>query len=185
MAEGLSPKHLCDKTLVYAHNIAVMNLSEIDRKHWQPSQHATLLFVIQNGKVLLIHKKRGLGAGKINGPGGRIEPGETPEQGAIREVQEELLITPLNVKYAGRLNFQFVDGFSIRGEVFTATSYDGVPTETREAIPIWKPIDQLPFDKMWQDDRLWMPWMFAGNKFDGWFIFNVEELLEYDIKPMV
>lgn len=39
---------------------------------------ATLMFVIDEarGEVLLIRKKRGLGAGKINGPGGKIDPGK-------------------------------------------------------------------------------------------------------------
>jgi 8-oxo-dGTP diphosphatase len=44
---------------------------------WQPTERANLCFVTRGDEVLLIHKKRGLGAGKINGPGGRIEPGET------------------------------------------------------------------------------------------------------------
>ena len=63
---------------------------KIDWSRWQPTELATLCFVIRDGQILLIHKKRGLGAGKINGPGGRIESGETAEQGAIRETQEEV-----------------------------------------------------------------------------------------------
>jgi len=35
------------------------------------------LFVIRAGQMLLIHKKRGLGAGKINGPDGRLDLGES------------------------------------------------------------------------------------------------------------
>ena len=48
-------------------------VNDIDWTTWQPQQRATLLFVIQGNQVLLIHKKRGLGAGNINGPGGRLE----------------------------------------------------------------------------------------------------------------
>jgi len=73
----------------------------VDWETWVPTERATLLFVIKDGQVLLIHKKKGLGAGKINGPGGRLEPGETPEQAAIREVQEELLVTPVNSRRVG------------------------------------------------------------------------------------
>ena len=40
---------------------------------WRPVHQATLLFVINDGNVLLIRKKRGLGAGKINGPGGKLD----------------------------------------------------------------------------------------------------------------
>ena len=76
-------------------------VSEIDWTSWVPVEKATLLFVLRDGQILLIHKKTGLGAGKINGPGGRIDPGETPRQCAIREVQEELCVTPTGVREGG------------------------------------------------------------------------------------
>ncbi|MFP6630384.1 MAG: NUDIX domain-containing protein, partial [Myxococcota bacterium] len=63
-------------------------VAEIDWQAWTPSEYGTLCFVIRDGRILLIRKKRGLGAGKIVGPGGRVEPGETPLACAIREVQE-------------------------------------------------------------------------------------------------
>ena len=67
------------------------------------SQIETLVFDIDGPQVLLIRKKRGLGAGKINGPGGRLEAGETPEQCAIRETHEEVGIDPQLVSIAGYL----------------------------------------------------------------------------------
>ncbi len=63
------------------------------------------MFIVKDEKILLIEKKRGLGAGKINGPGGKIDPGETPLQAIIRETQEELLITPINPRKLGELWF--------------------------------------------------------------------------------
>ena len=157
-------------------------VSDIDWGRWKPTEKATLLFVIRAGRILLIHKKRGLGAGKINGPGGRIEAGETPRHCAIREVQEELCITATGVKRAGRLHFQFVDNFSIRGDVFTATGYKGTPTETAEAIPHWFPVNRLPFKRMWADDRVWMPLLLAGTPFEGWFIFDGDRMLDHVVK---
>ena len=53
-------------------------VDDVDWDKWNPEVRATLLFVIQEGRILLIHKKRGFGRGKINGPGGKIESGETP-----------------------------------------------------------------------------------------------------------
>ena len=44
---------------------------------WQQGLDATLMFVVRDGKVLLIEKLTGIGKGKINGPGGKIDPGET------------------------------------------------------------------------------------------------------------
>lgn len=144
---------------------------------WTPRERATLLFVIREGRILLIRKKRGLGAGKINGPGGRLEPGETPLQAAIREVQEELGVTPLAVREAGLLRFQFADGHSIEGTVFTAGDCEGTPIETDEAIPLWTPLDAIPYGEMWADDRRWLPHLLAGQRFRGCFLFDGDTML--------
>ena len=162
-------------------NQMFMHFSEINWATWVPRERATLLFVILDGHVLLIHKKKGLGAGKINGPGGRIEPGESPLQAAIREVEEELLVTPTGVREAGELKFQFVDGFSIHGYVFTATDCVGEPTETDEAIPIWTPLDRIPFERMWEDDHVWIPLMLAQKPFVGRFLFEDDTMLGYEL----
>jgi 8-oxo-dGTP diphosphatase len=156
----------------------IQTLADLDWSTWQPREQATLLFVIQNGQALLIHKKTGLGAGNINAPGGRLEPGETPLEAAIREVQEELCITPTGVAYAGELFFQFTDGHSIHGIVFTATGHEGIPTETPEATPLWTPLDHIPYDRMWADDRYWIPLMLEGKPFHGYFIFDNNEMLD-------
>ena len=154
----------------------------IDWTNFTPRDKATLLFVLKDGQILLIRKKRGLGAGKINGPGGRIDPGETAEQCAIREVQEELCITPRLVTHAGELFFQFVDGYSIHAHVFKAGDYDGTPTETDEAVPLWTPVDQIPYEQMWQDDIFWLPAMLDGRKFVGKFVFDGDRMLWKDVR---
>jgi 8-oxo-dGTP diphosphatase len=159
-----------------------VRIEEIDWNSWEPQQRATLLFVIRGGQILLIRKKRGLGAGKINGPGGRIDPGETPLGAAIREVQEELCVTPIGVRYCGELRFQFLDGLSLHGYVFTATDCDGDPQETEEATPLWTPIDSIPYDEMWADDRLWVPLMLAGTRFEGRFLFDGDRMLDHEIE---
>jgi hypothetical protein len=55
-----------------------MKVADIDWDNWQAEMFATLLFIVKKDQVLLIRKKRGLGAGKVNGPGGKIDVGETP-----------------------------------------------------------------------------------------------------------
>ena len=56
--------------------------------------HATLCYIIKNGKILLIKKKKGLGAGVWNGPGGKIESGESVQDCAKRETYEEVNVVP-------------------------------------------------------------------------------------------
>ena len=142
---------------------------------------ANLVFVIEDGKVLLIHKKTGLGAGKINGPGGKLEDGETALESAIREVEEELVITPLHLEEMGVLHFDFVDGLRLECTVFRAFGFDGIPSETREAKPEWFAFDEVPYDRMWADDRYWMPKMLEGKHFTAWFRFDQEEMLSRQV----
>ncbi len=157
------------------------HFEDIDWTHWQPQERATLLFVRHNNQVLLIRKKRGLGAGKINGPGGRLDDGESPLQCAIREVQEELRITPIGVEPRGELAFQFVDGYALFVYVFSATSYEGEPQETDEAAPLWFPINAVPFEQMWADDFIWFPHMLNRRPFRGRFLFDGDVLLGYEV----
>ena len=159
-----------------------MRIDEIDWATWEPEEVATLMFVIKQGRVLLIRKKRGLGAGKINGPGGRLEADETPKDCAIRETSEELCITPLNVGTAGELFFHAEDMPRIHAYVFTATDFTGVPTETEEAIPHWYPIDAVPYEEMWEDDAYWLPAVLAGKMIKGWFTFIEETVLDKKIE---
>ena len=145
-------------------------------QRWTPKDVATLLFVVRDEKILLIHKKRGLGKGKINGPGGRVEAGETPRQCAIREVEEELCVTPVSLRRFGLLDFQFVDGYSLRCHVYRADDCKGTPTETDEAVPLWLDLDAIPYDRMWADDRIWLPMLLAGRDFQGRFLFDGDRM---------
>jgi 8-oxo-dGTP diphosphatase len=157
-------------------------VDDIDWATWRPVDPATLLFVLEGPKILLIRKKRGLGAGKINGPGGRIEPGETPLQGAVREVEEEVGITPAHPQDRGVLRFQFVDGYSLQVHVFVATAHVGVVCETAEAIPHWIDIAAIPYDEMWADDRLWLPHVLDGRAVDGRFVFDGDLMIDHALR---
>ncbi|WP_281646588.1 8-oxo-dGTP diphosphatase [Parendozoicomonas sp. Alg238-R29] len=159
----------------------INSLEDIDWDNWQAKDPATLVFVVKDGQILLIRKKRGLGAGKINGPGGKLEPGETPEQCATREVQEELHITPHNLTYHGENLFQFVNGYSIHVHVYTTGSFEGTPTETEEAIPVWFPVDAIPYSEMWADDEIWLPLVLEGKKIHGRYIFDDDTMLDYSL----
>lgn len=157
------------------------HLTDVDWATWTPSMRGTLLFVLHEGQALLIRKKRGLGAGKINAPGGKIDPGETALQAAVREVQEEVGVTPHDPEERGELSFQFVDGLRLHVRVFQARRFTGTPIETDEAIPLWKPLDALPYDEMWADDRVWVPELLAGRRFALRALFDGDAMLDHVI----
>lgn len=157
------------------------HLGDIDWATWRATDLATLTFIIHEGAMLLIRKKRGLGAGKINAPGGRLDPGEDWRTGAVREVEEELHVTPLAPVQIGEHRFQFVDGYAIHVAVFRAAAFRGVPTETDEAAPLWYDLARLPYEEMWEDDPLWVPHVIDGRRFAGRFLFDGERMLDHEL----
>jgi 8-oxo-dGTP diphosphatase len=156
--------------------------SPIDWAHWQGEILATLLFVIHEGKILLIEKKRGIGAGKVNGPGGKIDPGETPMECALRETREELMIEATGVSKRGELCFAMSDMPDIHCHVFVADGWQGEPTETEEAIPFWCSLEAIPYHRMWADDIHWLPQMIAGQSFRGRFVFEGETIIWQEVQ---
>ena len=157
-------------------------LNDINWDQWQACHQATLLLTIKNDQILLMRKKRGLGAGKINGPGGKIEPGETIKECIIRETQEELCITPINPVFIGENLFQFTDGYSIHVHTFIASDYTGEPAETDEAIPLWFSLDNIPYDEMWEDDKYWVPLALQRQTFVGRYLFDNDNMLDYSLE---
>jgi 8-oxo-dGTP diphosphatase len=159
----------------------VNRLADIDWAGWVPTDRATLLFVVEETRILLIEKKRGLGAGKVNAPGGRIEPGETPLDGALRELREELGVGARGAVEHGQVSFQFVDGYSLHCHVFRAEECLGEPVETVEAAPRWTPLGEIPYPRMWADDALWLPLLLARRRFEGRFLFDGDAMLDHEL----
>jgi len=65
--------------------------------------------------------------------------------------------------------------------VFHATKYTGIPTESEEMQPHWYSIDAIPYEKMWCDDKYWLPHLLNGKSVCGQFDFAADEetLLDY------
>jgi len=135
---------------------------------------ATLCYPIVDGELLLIRKQRGLGEGNIVGPGGKIEPGERPLVAARREVREELRVEPTGVEKCGEFGFHFRDDTpdedSMYVHVFTADDIEGMPEVTEEAVPEWYDAEDVPYEEMWVDDRIWLPHLVDGETFRGEFV---------------
>lgn len=168
------------------HQGAEVDLSELDCRliGWQPDRVGTLLFLHRDGRVLLIRKRRGHGAGKINGPGGKPDPGESPRACVIRETGEEVGIVPRGVRLAAVLKFLDLEDDDWLGYVYLGDDFQGEPRTTPEAVPLWYPVDGLPFDEMWDDDRYWLPRLLAGERLEGEFLFRRGRLLAHRLRAL-
>ncbi|MEK9186372.1 MAG: 8-oxo-dGTP diphosphatase [Patescibacteria group bacterium] len=133
----------------------------------------TLCVIHQHPNVLLGMKKRGFGAGKWNGFGGKVEKGEEIEKAATREVFEESGVSVGQLEKFGLIDFEFQGNPEIlEVHIFKAEKFSGNPEETEEMKPQWFNINEIPFDSMWPDDRYWFPLFLSGRKFKGKFLFG-------------
>ena len=156
---------------------AAQELADFPWSRWRPKVRATLIFIRRGDELLLIEKKTGLGAGKVNGPGGKLEPGETPRQCAHRELEEELSITTEQLTPVAQLRFLMSNYHDIECLVFFADGFSGRPLESPEARPFWCPLDAIPWAQMWEDDVLWLPRALEGERLRGAFALDGERLI--------
>lgn len=139
--------------------------------------------VAPDEELLMIRKRRGLGAGRYNGPGGKVEPGETPAEAAVRETREETGVDVGRVERRGEFDFFFGDEHVFCCHVYVATSVSGEPVDTPEAFPEWLARADVPYDEMWPDDELWLPHVLDGETIRAVFYFDDDgdEFLAHDL----
>jgi len=128
-------------------------------------------------------KKRGFGAGRWNGFGGKVSAGETIKDAARREMREEAGIETKNMDKVGILEFEYRGNPEIlEVHIFKSDNFSGVPVETEEMKPQWFHFDEIPFNEMWPDDIHWMPLLLSGKKFKGKFLFGESDnILEQEL----
>ncbi len=136
----------------------------------------TTLCILKRGEeILLAMKKRGFGEGKYNGVGGKIEFGETPEEAMIRETREEINVTPVGYEKVGLVEFdEYIKGSKQRlvFHLYMAYDWEGIPVETEEMNPRWFNINEIPYDRMFPDDKYWLPLILEGKKVRAYFEFD-------------
>jgi 8-oxo-dGTP pyrophosphatase MutT (NUDIX family) len=141
-------------------------------------------------RILLGRKHRGFGIGMYNSFGGKLDPNETIEQCAARELQEETgiaITSPKALNKVALLHFTFDDSNTkMLVHVFrlnvscgiescnTSPYYKIDPSVIRgceEITPEW--FDdwyQIPLDNMFADDSLWLTQLLAASPNDHPFI---------------
>lgn len=143
----------------------------------------TLLFLDRDQELLLAMKKRGFGVGLYNGAGGKQDLGETIEQTAIRECQEEIGVTPTDFRLCAELIFRQDDHEDMLVYCYLCRSWQGDPSESEEMKPKWFPKNKLPFSQMWPDDQLWLPLVLMGHKLRGEFVFDDQnKIIDWSLK---
>ncbi len=143
----------------------------------KPLRQVSLCFLLRDGQVLLAMKKRGFGAGKWSGVGGKPEPGEAIEATALRETQEEIGVIGEQPGRVATLNFYFPHVPTERNWnqqvcVYLLRDWEGEPTESEEMAPRWFDGDHLPLDAMWADARLWLPRVLRGERLTADFVYD-------------
>ena len=150
-------------------------------KETHPDIRRTLLFLVKDGQILLAMKKRGFGAGKWNGAGGKIEAGESVEDALVRECQEEIGVTPSNWIKVAELDFVQVattDPWHMYVHAYVTSRWEGEPTESEEMKPQWFHVDDIPYDEMWDDDQHWLPRVLGGELIYGEFVFDENDKMK-------
>lgn len=143
---------------------------------------------MKDNEVLLGLKKRGFGKNYLLGIGGKVENGETIEDGAERELAEEINVKPLELLKVGVFSFYFPhiedESWNQEVHVFIANKWEKEPQESEEIKPGWFNKENIPYDKMWDDAHYWLPQVLAGQSIEGEFVFSKELKVEdYNIKP--
>ncbi len=142
---------------------------------------ATLIYCIKDDFVLLGMKKRGFGAGKLNGYGGKVHTGEQINESAARELFEESDIScnEKDLEKVAEIDFFFQKmpkkkSWDQKVHVFLLRKWIGEPKETEEMKPEWHRLDSIPLEKMWIDDPFWLPKILQGEKLKAQFVFSKE-----------
>ncbi len=146
---------------------------------------ATLCYIKQSGKTLMIHrikKANDVHQGKWNGLGGKLEPGETPEECVIREVCEESGLTIHNPTLKGILTFPlFANDEDWYAFIFIATHFEGTLIDSNEGQLDWIDDENLLSLPLWEGDLIFIPWLSQDRFFSGKFVYKEGKLVEHSV----
>ena len=132
---------------------------------------ATLALIIRDGKILLGRKQGSpeIGEGTLNGPGGKQEPGESLVECVIRETREEIgvVLVEDRLEKIAIITFYAAGEPSFEVHVYRTNWYRGAPRETKSMVPHWYPTSAIPWKRLLESDKRWMPRLIRGKTFNA------------------
>ncbi len=147
-------------------------------------RNATLIFLVKKTDgvvtdVCLAMKLRGFGKDRWNGTGGKVQEGESIEEAARRETQEEIHVTVKDMEKIGELQFTFPHNpaFDQMVHIYISEHFEGEPRESEEMRPEWFSVNDIPYSAMWPDDVHWVPQVMEGKKIKGSFVFGEGDVI--------
>lgn len=120
--------------------------------------------------------------GKWNGLGGKFEQGETPEECAIREVEEESGLLMIEPKMKGFITFPMFDGKKDWYVfLFTADKFSGKLIDSNEGKLEWIQNEKLVDLNLWDGDKIFIPWLFQEKYFSAKFVYEAGKFIHHEV----
>lgn len=146
---------------------------------------ATLCYLHKDGKTLMLHrvkKKNDIHEGKWNGLGGKLEPGETPEECVIREVREESGLVLRAPRLRGLLTFPGFDGENDwYVYLYTGTDFEGKLIDSPEGRLEWIADGKVLDLPLWEGDKIFLQWLERPEFFSGKFVYRQGKLESHGV----
>jgi 8-oxo-dGTP diphosphatase len=129
-----------------------------------------------------VKKENDMHMGKWNGLGGKLEPGETPEECAIREIREEAGLIARNPELKGFLTFPgFANDEDWYAFVFVVREFEGELVESPEGYLQWIDDEKLLDLDLWEGDRIFLRWLEREGFFSGKFVYENGKLMSHEV----
>jgi len=148
---------------------------------------ATLCYVIDkkiNSTLMIYRNKKpnDYHEGKWNGLGGKFDPGESPEECAIREIEEESGLIVKTVTMKGFITFPLFDGKDDWYVfLFTADEFQGDLIDSPEGKLEWIPNGKLTEINLWDGDKIFIPWLLGDKFFSAKFNYKDGEFINHEV----
>lgn len=143
---------------------------------------ATLVYVRDGDKTLMLHKAKGYQKGKWNGLGGKFDAGESPEACMKREVFEESGLSVETAQLKGFITFPDFDGLDDWYTfVYVVTEFSGELKASDEGSLEWVPNEKILDLNIYDGDRIFIPWLKGNRFFSAVFRYDAGAFEDYEV----